>query len=298
MGNSAAGVCPATPSVRDRGPGSQPDSGLFLGRVGRAAAQLGPQAAGPLDRDPGGGALDSRVSARGRTGRTRPRGPRSPERQWDARLLGRLAHGDGELTHALDLASGLGQNGLWLASQGYTVDLIDISRVALTKARDEANRRRLRNVNFFQLDLDNATFPNEAALKNKPLTNAVGYMARHIDTFRKAREVVASGAMGRLIHLQSTMYVAQLFRTGQGWRYDPTYSGGGVLITQNSHLIDLLLWIFGPVAHVTGHVKRWYSTQVATLLTKMDAIKEGTGSLLDNTLIVWGRELGTTSHRM
>jgi predicted dehydrogenase len=102
----------------------------------------------------------------------------------------------------------------------------------------------------------------EAALKAKPLTNAVGYMARHIDTFRQARAVVASGAMGRLIHLQSTMYVAQLFRTGQGWRYDPTYSGGGVLITQNSHLIDLLLWMFGPVAHVTGHVKRWYSAQV------------------------------------
>ena len=31
----------------------------------------------------------------------------------------------------------------------------------------------------------------------KPVTNAVGYMARHIDTFRKARAVVASGAMGR-----------------------------------------------------------------------------------------------------
>ena len=102
----------------------------------------------------------------------------------------------------------------------------------------------------------------EAALRKTPLTNAVGYMARHIDTFRKAHAIVASGAMGRLLHLQSTMYVAQLFRTGEGWRYDPKYSGGGVLITQNSHLVDLLLWIFGPVAHVTGHVKRWYSTQV------------------------------------
>ena len=53
------------------------------------------------------------------------------------------------------------------------------------------------------------------AVRREPLTNAVGYMARHIDTFRKAREIVASGAMGRLIHLQSTMYVAQLFRTGR-----------------------------------------------------------------------------------
>jgi SAM-dependent methyltransferase len=62
----------------------------------------------------------------------------------------------GETAHALDLASGLGQNGLWLAAQGYTVDLIDISRVALTQARAEAAHRNLRTVNFFQLDLDNS----------------------------------------------------------------------------------------------------------------------------------------------
>ena len=122
------------------------------------------------------------------------------------------------------------------------------------------------------------------ALQKAPdLTNAVGYMARHIDTFRKAREVVASGAMGRLIHLQSTMYVAQLFRTGAGWRYDPQYSGGGVLITQNSHLVDLLLWIFGPVARVTGHVKRWYSTQVDDFAHAVFEFESGLSGFMDTS---------------
>lgn len=68
----------------------------------------------------------------------------------------------GETAHALDLACGLGQNGLWLAEQGYTVDLIDVSRVALTHARTEATRRNLRSVNFFQLDLDNAQLQTAA----------------------------------------------------------------------------------------------------------------------------------------
>jgi hypothetical protein len=45
-------------------------------------------------------------------------------------------------------------------------------------------------------------------------------------------------------------------------------------------------------------IDTWYATQVADLLTKLDAVNEGTGTLLDNTLVVWGRELGTTSHRM
>ncbi|MFN8528240.1 MAG: methyltransferase domain-containing protein [Anaerolineae bacterium] len=60
----------------------------------------------------------------------------------------------GEPPAALDLACGLGQNGLWLASQGYTVDLVDISRVALIAAQEEAGVRGLRSVNFLQLDLD------------------------------------------------------------------------------------------------------------------------------------------------
>jgi predicted dehydrogenase len=100
------------------------------------------------------------------------------------------------------------------------------------------------------------------ALDRKPLTNMVGFMARHIDTFRKAKQVVASGALGKLMHLRTSMYVAQLFRKGKGWRYEKEASGGGVLITQNSHLIDILLWFFGPIASVNGHVRSWYSKTV------------------------------------
>jgi SAM-dependent methyltransferase len=55
---------------------------------------------------------------------------------------------------ALDLACGVGQNGVWLASQGYIVDLMDISRVALMSARSEVEQRRLWNINLLQVDLD------------------------------------------------------------------------------------------------------------------------------------------------
>lgn len=55
---------------------------------------------------------------------------------------------------ALDLCGGLGQNGLWLAEQGYTVDIMDISRVALHRARVEMTLRNLRSVNLLQVDVD------------------------------------------------------------------------------------------------------------------------------------------------
>ncbi len=68
----------------------------------------------------------------------------------------------GQTAYALDLACGLGQNGLWLAAQGYVVDLVDVSRVALTQARAEAARRDLRDVNYFQHDLDDAGLEPDA----------------------------------------------------------------------------------------------------------------------------------------
>jgi hypothetical protein len=45
-------------------------------------------------------------------------------------------------------------------------------------------------------------------------------------------------------------------------------------------------------------IDAWYATQYASLLSKLDSVNEGNGTLLDNTLVVWGRELGNTSHAM
>jgi hypothetical protein len=45
-------------------------------------------------------------------------------------------------------------------------------------------------------------------------------------------------------------------------------------------------------------IDQWYATQLLYLLQKLDSIPEGNGTLLDNTLVVCGRELGSTAHRM
>lgn len=58
---------------------------------------------------------------------------------------------------ALDLAGGLGQNGIWLAEQGYHVDVMDISRVALQRCRAEMTHRDVRAVNLLQVDIDKLT---------------------------------------------------------------------------------------------------------------------------------------------
>jgi hypothetical protein len=39
----------------------------------------------------------------------------------------------------------------------------------------------------------------------------------------------------------------------------------------------------------------WYADRFASLLMKLDAIPEGSGTMLDNTLVIWGSEIGTGS---
>jgi Protein of unknown function (DUF1552) len=40
----------------------------------------------------------------------------------------------------------------------------------------------------------------------------------------------------------------------------------------------------------------WYANQFATLLRELDGVAEGTGTLLDHTLVVWTSELATPTH--
>jgi predicted dehydrogenase len=100
------------------------------------------------------------------------------------------------------------------------------------------------------------------ALRDRPVPNMVGYMGRYGATFAKAKEIVSRGALGRPQMLRASMYVAQLFSGGKGWRYDKAVSGGGVLITQAAHLVDQLLWLFGDVSQVSAHTASLYSTAV------------------------------------
>src|SRR5207247_10477605 len=51
----------------------------------------------------------------------------------------------------------------------------------------------------------------------------------------------------------------------------------------------------GDSAPGLGAIQMWYYERFAELLTRMDAIKEGNGTLLDNTLVVIGNEFISAS---
>lgn len=101
-------------------------------------------------------------------------------------------------------------------------------------------------------------------LKNYPkLIHAVGYNRRFIDTFAKAKSLLNANVLGEISLVKSSMYVSNVLSKPTGWRSSKKISGGGVLLDLGSHVIDLLLWYFGPIETIIGgRVKSVYSAEV------------------------------------
>ncbi|OQX84824.1 hypothetical protein B6D60_08715 [candidate division KSB1 bacterium 4484_87] len=120
-------------------------------------------------------------------------------------------------------------------------------------------------------------------VESKDLVTMVGYMMRYVDTYMKAKAILESGVLGKVITVHSTIYVAQLFRKGKGWRYSKEQAGGGVVIGQATHLIDLLQWMLGPVERVTGHTINWYSEEVEDFAHVHFEFKNGAMGWMDSS---------------
>ena len=108
---------------------------------------------------------------------------------------------------------------------------------------------------------------NEVASNSKALF-AMMFNQRTNCLYRKMREIVASGELGQLQRV--TWIITNWFRTqayydSGSWRATWSGEGGGVLINQCPHQLDLVQWIVGelPVA-VNGfcHYGKWHDIEV------------------------------------
>jgi predicted dehydrogenase len=123
--------------------------------------------------------------------------------------------------------------------------------------------------------------PLIAELEKKSLPNMIGYMARSIDSFREGKKIIQAGVLGNIINVKGTVYVSQLFKQGKGWRYDPKVSGGGVLESQGSHLLDMLLWYFGPVSKINADTLSVYSKGIEDFAHVMLEFESGLKGWID-----------------
>jgi predicted dehydrogenase len=103
--------------------------------------------------------------------------------------------------------------------------------------------------------------PTDSGLRLSRQNNTqltVGFTLRHYPAIVHARELVAKGAIGDLMYVRA--------RYGHGgrpdynleWRGDLEMAGGGELLDQGVHLIDLSRWFLGEFEQVSGSVGTYF----------------------------------------
>ncbi|MBA4358021.1 MAG: LmbZ [Desulfovibrio sp.] len=87
----------------------------------------------------------------------------------------------------------------------------------------------------------------------------VGFNHRYHRALRKARELVDSGVLGPLMFIRARYGHGGRVGYDREWRAVPALSGGGELIDQGVHLIDLSRWFLGEFTEVSGsaHTLFW-----------------------------------------
>ena len=87
------------------------------------------------------------------------------------------------------------------------------------------------------------------SLKQRAFT---GYVMRFLPVFNKVYHMLQKKTLGEIKSFQSQYFIESRKNKIKGWRGDPEVAGGGALITNASHLVDMCLWYFGKPEKVGG----------------------------------------------
>jgi predicted dehydrogenase len=170
-----------------------------------------------------------------------------------------VAAADIELTRASDLA-GHQRNAVAFADWRDAVDHPDVAIVIVSTLHDslaEIAAGAIAAGRHVLLEKPAGRFPSEiepliAAAEQAGVRVRVGFNHRFHPAVRKARALVDEGAVGDLMFVRARYGHGGRVGYDREWRSDAERSGGGELIDQGPHLIDLSRWFLGEFTYVDG----------------------------------------------
>jgi predicted dehydrogenase len=97
-----------------------------------------------------------------------------------------------------------------------------------------------------------------AAARQAGVQVRVGFNHRYHPAFRQARALFQAGALGEMMFVRGRYGHGGRIGYDKEWRANPALSGGGELIDQGVHLIDLARWFLGDFSEVTGFAHTYF----------------------------------------
>ena len=102
-----------------------------------------------------------------------------------------------------------------------------------------------------------------------------GFNHRHHDSVKRMHEIVKSRELGKILWMRGRYGKEVDSAYFKGWRADPKLSGGGILLDQGIHMVDLLLQFGDKFDEVKSFV--------SNLFWKIDGIEDNVFSILRNS---------------
>ncbi len=81
----------------------------------------------------------------------------------------------------------------------------------------------------------------------------VGYNHRYFAAVKMVRDAVQTGAIGRLTHVRAYTGHTGMSEFKAPWMYDPAVMGGGTLMDNGTHIIDMVRYVMGDFEEVLGY---------------------------------------------
>jgi predicted dehydrogenase len=97
-----------------------------------------------------------------------------------------------------------------------------------------------------------------AAAQQHEVQVRVGFNHRYHPALLKARELVNAGQLGELMFVRARYGHGGRQGYAREWRADPVLSGGGELIDQGVHIIDLARWFLGDFVDIQGFAHTYF----------------------------------------
>jgi len=130
---------------------------------------------------------------------------------------------------------------------------------------------------------------NEEAAKHPEVVFGMMFNQRTNCVYRKLRELIQSGKYGQIRRtnwLITNWYRPQAYYDSGAWRATWSGEGGGVLLNQCPHQLDLWQWICGMPAKVSAHLHygKWHDIEVEDDVTAYVEYENGaTGVFITST---------------
>lgn len=137
---------------------------------------------------------------------------------------------------------------------------------------------------------------NEVAATKPELTYGIMFNQRANELYQKVKEIIDSGEIGEIRRTNwiiTTWWRPQGYYEQSAWRATWDGEGGGVLVNQAPHQIDLLQWICGMPKKVYSNVKYGYQRDIPVedeVTTLLDYGNGATGVFITCTHDIMGTD--------